>query len=623
MNRFLSLCCLSIWALSLFLARVNFVEATAKSVDGGDDDEISDFLIEENPDYISDNDSGSDSGSDSENEEYDDDDENDEHENENEDSKNKVSKALKKTKKTTSKAIKVLKKNRTTITLALVVFAFRNEIFLLIKKMLIRRTLTITDIFKLILFVDFMRRMQQSGGGGEGLSSSSTNANNFFDILKKIGQVNPILSAIIDKALCHNPAYIPPINQHYTFERLNEYYVKDGMALKKAIETKHAEGLRWPTSSSLSPSSSGSSSIISPNFASSKKKATSGNKDIIKSTSSNNETVVILDWTELDTVVSSMEDLRQQISFLLSEYRTLAMQQEDGENENTTNSKVDDNINSITTNINNDDESTSIPALLEVVVHLESPGGSVSDYGLLGSHLLRLKKEPGVTLTICVDKVAASGGYMLCCTASPGKLFAAPFAMVGSIGVIATQINVHKILNDYGIETLMFRGGKDKAPISLIGEVTKEGKRTTQLMIDDTHRAFKRHVVKARPVLEQNIDTIANGNVWLGVDALELNLIDAIKTSDEYIEEKIRDGAQVFKMIKTNVRSSFLFGPTLGGNPYYKSNKGLNINNNAATSSTSLEDDVQDLMQKKGITTMTRLPNSVKSIFSKTLKYFH
>ncbi|MGK3751281.1 MAG: hypothetical protein ACI8RD_003581, partial [Bacillariaceae sp.] len=248
MNRFLSLCCLSIWALSLFLARVNFVEATAKSVDGGDDDEISDFLIEENPDYISDNDSGSDSGSDSENEEYDDDDENDEHENENEDSKNKVSKALKKTKKTTSKAIKVLKKNRTTITLALVVFAFRNEIFLLIKKMLIRRTLTITDIFKLILFVDFMRRMQQSGGGGEGLSSSSTNANNFFDILKKIGQVNPILSAIIDKALCHNPAYIPPINQHYTFERLNEYYVKDGMALKKAIETKHAEGLRWPTS---------------------------------------------------------------------------------------------------------------------------------------------------------------------------------------------------------------------------------------------------------------------------------------------------------------------------------------------------------------------------------------
>jgi signal peptide peptidase SppA len=617
MNRFLSLCCLSIWVLSLFLARIHFVEAVKSVDEGGHDDEISDFLIEENPDYISDNDIGSDDDRDDCDDN--DDDENDEHENdenENEYAKSKVSKALKKTKRTTSKAIKVLKKNRTTITLVLVVFAFRNEIFSLIKKMLIRRTLTITDIVKLILFVDFMRRMQQSGGGG--LTSSSTNPNNIFDIVKKLGQVNPILSAIIDKALCHNPAYIPPINQHYTFERLNEYYVKDGMALKKAIETKHAEGLRWPTSSS---SSSSSSSII-PNFASSSKKATSGSKDITKSIS-NNETVVILDWTKLDTVISSMEDLRQQISFLLSEYRTLAMQKEDGENEDTTKSKVDDCNNNITTTINEDDESTSIPTLLEVVVHLESPGGSVSDYGLLGSHLLRLKKEPGVTLTICVDKVAASGGYMLCCTASPGKLFAAPFAMVGSIGVIATQINVHRILNDYGIETLMFRGGKDKAPISLIGEVTKEGKRTTQLMIDDTHRAFKRHVVKARPVLEQNIDTIANGNVWLGVDALELNLIDAVKTSDEYIEEKIRDGAQVFKMIKTNVRSGFLFGPMLGGNQYYKSSKGLNINNNAASSSTSLEDGVQDLMQKKGINAMARLPNSVKSIFSKTLKYFH
>jgi signal peptide peptidase SppA len=613
MNRFLSFCCLSIWALSLFLARVNFVEGeVAKSVDGGDDDEISDFFIEENPDYISDNDSGSDSDSDSDGDDYDDeDDENDEQENEY--AKSKVSKALQKTKKTTSKAIGILKKKRTTITLALVVFAFRNEIFLLIKKMLIRRTLTVTDILKLILFVDFMRRMQQTRGGGQ--TSSSTNANNILDIVKKLGQVNPILSAIIDKALCHNPAYIPPINQHYTFERLNEYYVKDGMALKKAIETKHAEGLRWPTSSS----SSGSSSII-PNFAPSSEKATSGSKDTTKSIS-NNETVVILDWTKLDTVVSSMEDLRQQISFLLSEYRTLAMQQEDGKNENTTKNKVDDCNNNITTTINEDDVSTSIPTLLEVIVHLESPGGSVSDYGLLGSHLLRLRNEPGVTLTICVDKVAASGGYMLCCTASPGKLFAAPFAMVGSIGVIATQINVHKILNDYGIETLMFRGGKDKAPVSLIGEVTKEGKRTTQLMIDDTYRAFKRHVVKARPVLEQNIDTIANGNVWLGVDALELNLIDAIKTSDEYIEEKIRDGAQVFKMIKTTGRSGFLFGPTLGGSPYYKSSKGLNINN--AASSTSLEDDVQDLMQKKGITTMARLPNSVKSIFLKTLKCFH
>ena len=374
--------------------------------------------------------------------------------------------------------------------------------------------------------------------------------------------------------------------------RLNEYYVKDGMALKKAIENKH-EGMRWPASSSGSSISSRPSST---------KKATG----IIKKSISY-ETVVILDWTKLDTHISSMEELRQQISFLLSQYRTLGMQQ-GGEN--------------VDKNATNNDESIPIPAALEVVVHLESPGGSVSEYGLLGQHLLRLKKEPGVTLTICVDKVAASGGYLLCCTASPGKLFAAPFALVGSIGVIATQLNVNKILNDWGIQSLVFRGGKDKAPIGLIGEVTKEGKRTTQIMIDDTHRAFKEHVVNSRPVLKNNIDIIANGNVWLGVDAVELNLIDAIKTSDEYTEGKIRDGAQVFKMIKT-VRSGFLFGPTIGSNLNFASG-GFKINPPSSISlEGSLEGDVQNLIQKRRIFTMARLPANVKTIFSKTLQYFN
>ena len=161
-----------------------------------------------------------------------------------------------------------------------------------------------------------------------------------------------------------------------------------------------------------------------------------------KSTTFNEtETIVILDWTGLDTHVSSMEELRQQISFLLSEYRMLAMRK--GEKQERESSAT-----------NNNDQFIDIPPALEVIVRLESPGGSVSDYGLLGQHLLRLKKESGLTLTICVDKVAASGGYLLCCTASPGKLFAAPFALVGSIGVIATQFNVNKALNNWGIQSL-------------------------------------------------------------------------------------------------------------------------------------------------------------------------
>jgi len=584
MNRFLPVFCLSIWALSLVLARIQLIEATKTA-----DPLSADIFIEENPEFITD-DNGGDSNSDDDNDNGDESNSEDDDDDEivvgkSKDAKNIVSNTLKKTKKRTNKAIEVIKKNRSRITIALVVFAFRNEILRGMKKMLTKRNLTMTDILKLILFVDSMRRIQTGG-------LSSTTNSNFFDIVKKFGQINPILSAIIDKVICHNPAYLPPIDQHFTFERLNEYYVKDGMALKKAIENKH-EGMRWPASSSGSSISSRPSST---------KKATG----IIKKSISY-ETVVILDWTKLDTHISSMEELRQQISFLLSQYRTLGMQQ-GGEN--------------VDKNATNNDESIPIPAALEVVVHLESPGGSVSEYGLLGQHLLRLKKEPGVTLTICVDKVAASGGYLLCCTASPGKLFAAPFALVGSIGVIATQLNVNKILNDWGIQSLVFRGGKDKAPIGLIGEVTKEGKRTTQIMIDDTHRAFKEHVVNSRPVLKNNIDIIANGNVWLGVDAVELNLIDAIKTSDEYTEGKIRDGAQVFKMIKT-VRSGFLFGPTIGSNLNFASG-GFKINPPSSSSlEGSLEDDVQNLIQKRRIITMARLPANVKTIFSKTLQYFN
>ena len=381
--------------------------------------------------------------------------------------------------------------------------------------------------------------------------------------------------------------------------RLNEYHVKDGMALLKALETKN-EGLKWPTASSGSCKLTNSTPLLA--------KYNSENVSLLtKSTTFNEtETIVILDWTGLDTHVSSMEELRQQISFLLSEYRMLAMRK--GEKQERESSAT-----------NNNDQFIDIPPALEVIVRLESPGGSVSDYGLLGQHLLRLKKESGLTLTICVDKVAASGGYLLCCTASPGKLFAAPFALVGSIGVIATQFNVNKALNNWGIQSLVFRGGKDKAPIGLVGEITKEGKRTTQLMIDDTHRAFKDHVSNSRPVLKNNIDRVANGNVWLGVDALELNLIDAIKTSDEYIEEKIRDGAQIFKMTKVATSRGLLFGPALGSSLKYKS-EDSKIENSP---SNMFEGKMQDMMKTKGTIAMTKLPSSVKLLFSKPFHYFN
>jgi ClpP class serine protease len=78
-------------------------------------------------------------------------------------------------------------------------------------------------------------------------------------------------------------------------------------------------------------------------------------------------------------------------------------------------------------------------------------------------------------------------------------------------------------------------------------------------MIDDTHKAFKNHVVTARPILEDSIDKIGTGDVWLGSDAVNLDLVDRITTSDEYICQKVVDGARVLKMVKCP-RRGLLFG---------------------------------------------------------------
>jgi ClpP class serine protease len=142
------------------------------------------------------------------------------------------------------------------------------------------------------------------------------------------------------------------------------------------------------------------------------------------------------------------------------------------------------------------------------------------------------------------------GGYMIACTSSPGRLFAAPFAIVGSIGVIGQAINIQRALEGWGIRPLVFRGGRDKAPVGLIGEVTQQGMDKLQSIIDDTHRAFQRHVVEARPCLTDTISEIATGDIWLGYDAMKVGLIDRIVTSDEYIAERIHDGARILKLVQ-------------------------------------------------------------------------
>ncbi len=352
--------------------------------------------------------------------------------------------------------------------------------------------------------------------------------------------------------------------------------MKDAMALQKAIESKH-EGLKWPGSSS-SPAGIG--------FVLNTK-----NDPPPSPVSLSNQTIVILDWSkQLD-----LDRIADQVSFLLSEYRSLAMMR--GDSKGTT-----ENVTATTR--------TSTPVDLEVVLVLNSPGGSAADFGLAAQHLLRLRDAPGITLTICVDKVAASGGYMLCCTASPGQLYASPFAVVGSIGVLGQVINVQNLLEGWGIQPLVFRGGKDKVPVGVIGEISEEGKRTTQSFVDATHKAFKQHIVKARPILMKDIDKIGNGNIYLGDDALALKLIDGIMTADAYIDSKLHAGARVLKMIR-NPRPSFLFAPRYGDSSFE------NHRNAVWGVPSSVRNIVKSLLLATFPDTM-RIPASMQQLFTET-----
>ena len=166
----------------------------------------------------------------------------------------------------------------------------------------------------------------------------------------------------------------------------------------------------------------------------------------------------------------------------------------------------------------------------EIVVKLESSGGMVHSYGLASSQLDRIKKAK-LKLTICVDKVAASGGYMMACVGD--KIIAAPFAIVGSIGVVAQMPNFNKLLKKHDIDFELLTAGEHKRTLTLFGKNTDKGREKFIEELNETHELFKEYVSKRRPNVD--INKIASGEIWFGSKAKELSLVDEISTSDEYI----------------------------------------------------------------------------------------
>ena len=166
----------------------------------------------------------------------------------------------------------------------------------------------------------------------------------------------------------------------------------------------------------------------------------------------------------------------------------------------------------------------------QVVLRLESPGGMVHGYGLAASQLQRLR-DKNIPLTVTVDKVAASGGYMMACVAD--KIVSAPFAIVGSIGVVAQMPNFNRFLKSKDIDIELHTAGQYKRTLTLLGENTEEGRRKFREDLNETHHLFKDFVHRMRPGLD--IEQVATGEHWYGVQALEKGLVDAVETSDELL----------------------------------------------------------------------------------------
>ena len=176
----------------------------------------------------------------------------------------------------------------------------------------------------------------------------------------------------------------------------------------------------------------------------------------------------------------------------------------------------------------------------EVILRLENSGGTVHEHGLAASQLKRIKDKK-IPLTICVDKVAASGGYMMACVAN--KIVSSPFAIIGSIGVLAQVPNFNKLLKNKGIDFEQHTAGNYKRTVTMFGKNTEKDRKKLGEQLEDIHLLFKDFIMSQRKNID--IEKVATGEYWYGKSALKLNLIDEIMTSDEYILS-IKDKFNIF-----------------------------------------------------------------------------
>lgn len=203
----------------------------------------------------------------------------------------------------------------------------------------------------------------------------------------------------------------------------------------------------------------------------------------------------------------------------------------------------------------------------EVSLILESRGGSVSHYGLAANQLQRLR-DHNIPLTICVDKVAGSGGYLMACVGN--QILSSPFAFIGSIGVMFGIPNVHDFLKKHDVSYEEFTAGKYKRTVTPLGKITDEKREKLKEQLELVHNQFKSFVKKYRDI---DLEQVATGEAWLAEEALKKGLVDKLQCSDDYILEKFKTH-NVYKISLKSPKS--LMEKIIGKKPATSAESALN-----------------------------------------------
>lgn len=371
------------------------------------------------------------------------------------------------------------------------------------------------------------QQQQQSGMLGQGQAMSVAAIVNLISLAVKFAFAKWIINKLVESE-SKNPVH------HFMWECLNDTYVKDDEVWSRVLSrVPHSMGIsrrKWgQTVKSMVPNlqkeEKKKDRLAKKNRNNKKKKvpknrqlsiSTNDEKNQQKSTEikpytppETSKTVVVMDFSAMHNPQSDFLRFADVVTFLVK---------------------------------SNQPQKQMFGQKPEVILTLQSPGGEVTSFGFAAAQVARLR-DAGWNVTVCVDRIAASGGYMIASQAT--QILASPFAMVGSVGVITESFNFYEILKKNGIRSLVMKAGDSKNPITQFGEVTDEDIKNTQQDLDDIHKSFIELCRSRRPALDL---AVCNGRILSGDMALKRGMIDRILTSDEYILEKISEGDLVMKL---------------------------------------------------------------------------